>query len=249
MATTALTLITASFEVLSVFQQGESIPNKDSQSALGFLNRMTSGWAQQTLTIPAIARNIFTLTAGKGGPSNPYTIGVGGDFNVARPANQASVVDAGLILGNTSPAVEIPRAIATDSAYNKIRIKELTSTLFTAVYYNPTTANARGLIQLWPVPDTAANSLVLYLQQALSTFATLTTQYEFPPGYEEAFVYNLARRMAKPWGAVLDADTKNLADQSLTTIKRSNLKLSDLANDLVFSNPRAGYDINTNLGG
>lgn len=249
MATTALTLITASFEILSVFTQGESIPAKDSQSALGFLNRMTSGWAQQTLTIPAIARSIFTLTANKGGPSNPYTIGVGGDLNVARPANQASVVGAGLILGGTSPAVEIQRAVVTDSAYNGIRIKELSSSLFTVVYYNPTTANARGLIQLWPVPDTAANSLVLYLQQALSTFATLTTQYEFPPGYEEAFVYNLARRMAKPWGAVLDDETKRLADQTLTTIKRSNLKLSDLANDLVCSNPRGYYNIETGTGG
>src|SRR6266850_3966163 len=116
MATTALTLITASFEILSVFTQGESIPAKDSQSALGFLNRMTSGWAQQTLTIPAIVRLVFTLTANKGGPSNPYTIGVGGDFNVARPANQASVVGAGLILGGTSPEVEIQRAVVTDSA-------------------------------------------------------------------------------------------------------------------------------------
>jgi len=75
MATTALAIITASFEILNVFMQGESIDAKHSQSALGFLNRMTSGWAQQTLTIPAIARVIFALTAGKGGPSNPYTIG------------------------------------------------------------------------------------------------------------------------------------------------------------------------------
>jgi len=49
-----------------------------------------------------------------------------------------------------------------------------------------------------------------------------------PPGYEEAFVYNLARRMAKPWGAVLDDETKNLANQTLTTIKRGNLKLVTL---------------------
>ncbi len=238
------------FNVLNVFLPGESVPAAQSARALTFLNNMMGQWAQQALTIPSIAREVFSLTADKGGPSNPYTIGTGANLSTVRPANQSSIVGAGLNLNSSSPVVEIPRDVITDAAYQAIQIKELSNSLFTVVYYNPTFATTGfGTINLWPVPNIATNSLVLYIEKALVSFADLTTAYEVPPGYDEALVYNLARRLAKPWGATVDPDLVTMAIESKRIIGRGNLKLIDLSNDFAWTNRRNLYNINTNQGG
>lgn len=245
-ATSALAIETAAFEVLNVFQQGNPIPPADAQSALGFLNRMVGNWAQQALTIPAVVRDVFPLVAGKGGPSNPYTIGIGGDLNTAKPPNQSSITGVGQLLNQSITSItEIPCAYYTDDGYQAIQIKELPNGLFTGLYYNPVFTAGFGSINLWPVPNIGINSLVLYSQKALTRFTSLTALYIVPDGYEEALVYNLARRIAKPWGGTLDSDLVQMATNSLATIKRSNVKMADMPNDYAqMSDLRYGYNVN-----
>lgn len=244
MTTTGLTVIRAAFELLNVFQPGESIPSPDAQAALGWLNRMLSGWAQQKATIPSIAQQVVPLVSGKA----TYTIGVGGDIAIVKPANQASIVSVGLLLGASVPPVEIPRSYLTDAGWQAIAIKSLTNSLFTSVYYNPTfTTTGLGTVSLWPVPLDATNSLVLYVSQALTQFTTLTALYQVPDGYEDALVYNLARRIYKPWGATLDQDIIDMAGSTLRLIKRSNVHLDDLPNDVSVPQPSHGYNIETGV--
>jgi hypothetical protein len=243
---TALQLIGRAFKTLNVFMPGQSIPTPQANDALEFLNMRMGLWAQQALTIPSIAREAFTLTAGKGGPSNPYTIGTGGNFNTTRPSQQSGLVGAGLELNylTSSPVVEIPRDVITDQGYQLIQIKELANSLFTVVYYNPTFTTGFGTINLWPVPNTTVNRLVLYLQKALDNFADLTTVYNLPPGYDQGIHDQLVLDLATPWGATITDKMERNQLQSFKVITRGNLKMIDLFND--FSNdPRGGYNINT----
>jgi len=249
MSVTANSLIGRAFRTMNVFQPGEAIPAVQSSLALEYLNALMGLWAQQALTIPVIAREVFTLTAGKGGPSNPYTIGTGANLNTVRPATQSSVVGAGLNLNASSPVVEIPRTVITDTAWQAIQIKELSTSLFTVVYYNPTfTTTGFGTINLWPVPNTALNDLVLYLQKALVEFADLTTTYEMPPGYDKALTDALVIEMAPAWGYPITDDLRSAALKSFKLITRGNLKMIDLANDFAV-NRRNGYNILTGSGG
>ena len=249
MTVTGLSIVTAIFETLQVFQPGESIPAADAESVRQIVNRMLGLWAQRSLLIPSIAREVFPLVSGKGGPSNPYTIGTGANLSTARPPNQASVVGAGLLLNATTPAVEIARTVATDDMYQRIAVKELANSLFTYVYYNPTFATGGfGTIQLWPVPNAAVNSLVLYLQKPLVAFADLTTSYELQDGYDDAIVTNGARKAAKPFGVPVDADLVNDANLSLRVLTRVNLHMSDLSNDFA-RDQRGDYNILTGDGG
>lgn len=248
-ATTALAIETAAFTVLNVFQPGESIPAADAESCRGFLNRLVGQWAQMALTIPAIAREVFPAVSGKGSPSNPYTVGSGGDLDTPRPPNQSSLVGAGLILDNTVAAaqqVETPRDVYTDDDYQAIQIKALPNQLFTGVYYNPTYTSGFGTINLWPVPNVTTTSLVLYLEKALTSFASLSTVYQMPDGYEQALVDNLVMKIAKPWGAQIDDDMRMAARNSLSQIKRTNVKPSSMPNDFArLSALRYGYNIQT----
>jgi hypothetical protein len=189
------------------------------------------------------------LIANRGGPTNPYTIGIGGTLNTQRPATQNAIVWAGLILTSASPTVEIPLTIFTDDAWQAIQVKALTSAagINTGLYYNPTyTTSELGSIYLWPIPATADNDLALYLRKPLTTFADLTTQYYLPDGCEEALEYNLALRLCGPYTVPVDQDVKALAKSSMAIFKRSNYRLADLAMDPAFTNDRrGGYDIQT----
>lgn len=247
MSVTALQLITTAFQTLGVYAPGDAIADADAQDGFRRLNAMMGSWALQPLTIPVIAREVFDLVSGQGSPTNPYTIGPGGDFDTSRPLQ---LEGAGLVLGNSSPAIELPRGMLTDDAYEAIQVKTLTNALFTDVYYNATFDDGFGRIYLWPVPDSADNDLVLYRLQQLSAFVSLTAAYDLPNGYEEAMSYNLARRLAMPYGKPLNPDLLDLATQSLATIKRANTKLTDIPQDPAFTHDRrGGYNIQTGTGG
>ena len=248
MSTTALDLITGSLVLIGAYSPGESLSAADAQDALRRLNMMMGGWMVQPLTIPVTAREVYPLVAGKGGPGHEYTIGPGGDFNTIRPAN--GFQNVGLVMGGTTPPLEIPRAIITDDEWAGTAVKDLTNAMFTGLYYNPTFASGWGSINLWPVPNTALHSIALYFAQQISEFANLTTSYTFPPGYEEALEYNLALRLATPFGRQIPQDVAAMAMTSLGLIKRANTRSADLQVDPAFTNDRrGGYNIQTGTGG
>lgn len=251
-ATTALSLITGAFDTLGVYTPGASIAAADSAGALRRLNQMMGGLSLQPLTKPVLTREELTLEADKGGPSDPYTIGPDGDFNTTRPT---ALLGAGILLVQSDPTynVEVPRAVLTNDAWAAIQIKELSSTQFTDVFYNPTFSNDLGTINLWPVPNIATNKLVLYWLEPLTRFATLTTEYFLPPGCEDALEYNLARRLLTPYGVTdegIVSDVLDMARTSLATFKRGNTKLTDLPTDpALVRDPSGGYNILTGTGG
>ena len=249
-AQTALQIIIDAYGILNVYMPGETPQDNQAQQALRFLNRMVGGWSQQAQLIPVIAREVFDLTADKGGPSNPYTIGSGGNLNTAKPANQKSITNAAVLLTAPDDDVEVPLALLTDDGYAAIAIKELSNSVPTALYYRPTyTTSDLGTINLWPVPDTATNDLVLYIQKALTRFADLSTSYYFPEGVDEALVYNLALRLNGPVGGRMTATDQQLAVSRFEAMMRANLNLTDVANDAAMftRNRRTLYNINTGV--
>lgn len=242
MAATLLTgqsVVTFALEQIGVFGVGQSLGPSDAVTGLRRLNAMVATWSTMPLTIPVMVRETFSVTANQG----TYTIGPGGNFNTIRPVKLDA---AGLLYGNTTPEVEIPIQVLTDQQYAAIPVKDLTSTQWTSLWYNPTyTTNGRGTIVLWPIPTTADNDLVLYFQQPLVEFAALTTEYFVPPGYEEALGYNLALRLAPIYARPVPDDVRTLARQSLAQIKRTNTRMVEMVNDAagIGSSNRWGYDI------
>lgn len=154
-----------------------------------------------------------------------------------------------LFESQATDVTEIPRSVITDDAWQAIPIKSLTNALFTCVYFNPTYYGGLATVNLWPIPDTGDNSLVLYRPQQLTRFANLSTAYEVPEGAEEALESNLAKRLIPYNGvdAVTAAEVKELARETLGVYKRGNAKLADLPIDPAFTMGQrtGGYNINT----
>jgi hypothetical protein len=130
-------------------------------------------------------------------------------------------------------------------------LKQLTGTMFTNVYFNATYPLAT--IFLSPTPNIADNDLVLYLEQQLSQFVDLTTEYAFPQGYDEMLEYQLGTRLITPYGVPSDiaADVRGMAMSALANIKRTNTKMVDIGNDAAYlTGHRNGiYNIFSDTGG
>jgi hypothetical protein len=247
---TLRSMATVAYEDLQILGAGQTMNAAQGDYALRRANRMMQGWTLQRLTIPVITREVFDTTVGKGSPDNPYTIGVGADLDTSRPpmiVGCAALQNAGL-----ATEVEIPRGLLTPDAYEAIQVKRITNALFTDLYYQPTFSSDYGQIYLWPIPSETTYKLVLYRPEQLSGFADLDTDYDLPPGAEEAIQYNLALRLL-PGFAVPDSvkqEVRMLALSSLATFKRGNTTLTDLATDpALTSNNRYGYNIQTGTGG
>src|SRR5207245_4091367 len=143
----------------------------------------------------------------------------GVDIDVARPVKQNSIKQSMLLL--VDGVTEIPIGVMTDQSYEQLPIKNLAGTQPSQVYYNPMFTLGLGSLYLWPVPNATTTSLVLYLEQALSTFGNLTTAYQLPSGYQDALTFWLARRLSAPYGRPVREDLKDKADRALMLIKRA----------------------------
>lgn len=223
------------FGILGVYAPNEVPTATDAQIALRFANDLLSEWGQRDLFIPVIARERFATVSGQGSPTNPYTIGPGGDWDTERPSNQGSIVSANLILTATSPEVRVPLGIYTDEAYDANKLPSMSNSQPTGLYYNPYYSGGLGKVYLWPVPNNSTNDIELFLQKGIAPFANLTTSYYLPDGFARALKYNLADTLQDVMGKQLNPSAQRIAASSLGTFKRSNLKLSDLGSDATFA--------------
>lgn len=241
-ATSATAIITGALDILGVVQAGQAAGGNDLVDGFRRLKNMLGQLRIQSLTAPDVGREVFPLVANKGGPSNPYTIGPGGDFDTTRPN---SLTGVGLLLNASVPQpVEIPRTLYTDDAWESVQVKDLPSGLFTGLYYSLT--YPLGTINLWPIPTTSLNSLVLYRLDQLGAFSTLTATYNIPDGGEEMLEYQLVLRLAAPYQRKVPDGVPELAADALATFKRQNYKSNDFATDPALTNSRrGGYNIDT----
>ncbi len=237
METTALALMTEAMAEIGAIGESESLTAGQAQFGLRRLNQLVNAWQLQSLTILTVGRNVFTLVANQ----STYTIGEGGtaDFDVTRPTR---IENAGLLLNANTPAMEIPLSLMTDDQYAVLSIKDLTSQQPTRVYYNPTMP--LGTVFLWPTPTTAQNDLVLYTESVLAEFAALATPYDLAPAYTEALMYQLALRLASPYGRAVSPLTMQMAMSTLDYLKRTNVKQTDLSMDPGLTSGPAGGTYN-----
>jgi hypothetical protein len=96
-----------------------------------------------------------------------------------------------------------------------------------------------GILTFWPVPS-AANTITLSIDRVLTQAATATTSITYPPGYIEAFKYNLAPRLAALFGKPCPPDVLALATSTLADIKRANKVTPVMRYDPATFNRRIG---------
>lgn len=234
-------IITDALIDLGVLEPGDALSPQDGALGLRTLNRFIGSLKTQNLSFPFLDRDVFAVVANQG----TYTIGPGGDFDTIRPQSLAGAAWLAPTTGATTGRLEVSVRLLTDNEWASLSLKDMTNAQWTAVHYSPTYAGGLGTIELWPVPNTDLNDLVLYRGDVIQGFANLTTFYDFPPGYAELLQFNLEKRLcrvysgAREWTALDD----ELARDALRLVKRQNFRLEDTALDQTLGRGRGRYSI------
>lgn len=226
---------TKALRTIGAVGQGVPVSSSDLRVAFEACNDMIDAWAAKRITIFQTLRKVFDLVPGQGGPTNPYTVGLGGDFNIQRPT---FISNANLIVDTTTPSFEYPLAILTPDEYARTAIKDMASAMATTLYFDgkfETSGVDKGLgdIFLYPVPNGQMPCrLALYLPYPMTGFADMgETEYTFPFGYAEALRYQLAHRLASEFGKSLSPETATLVTETFAVIQRANVPIPTLRPD------------------
>lgn len=228
---TVQTKVNRALRLLGVIASGESPTTDESNDALETANGMLDAWRNDKLLVYAFQDIQVTLING----TATYTIGASGGTVATSPVKMESafVRQSGIDYG----LKEI-----TDAYYQAKSDKTVTADIPAEIMFNHTNPNAT--ITLYPVP-TVANTLYVRVWTPLATIA-LTDTFTFPPGYDDAFCYNLAVRLSPEYPAIpLNPAVVEIARSSMAGIKRINARphiaITQLAK--MFTNNRTKVDI------
>lgn len=235
---TAFDVITSAMRLCAVLASNETPSDDDANQGLTVFNDMLDGWNAERQAIFTTRSDDFPYVLGQ----QSYTLGAGGDFNIPRPAR----IDAMSSMLLTDPAnpVEVPIDLySVEDWQTQVPVKIVDGT-FPLICYDDGGFPLRTL-NFWPIPTDQPNAVRIYSWQALGQPSLLTSDVIFPPGYAEAFRYNLAIRMAAEFGVneskYAAATVATMAVHTLARLKSMNAPDAEMRSDIVPSSTGVNY--------
>jgi hypothetical protein len=204
--TTAYDIIHGALRKIGAIAVGETLSADDSTTGLEQLNAMLDLWSTEHLAVFNNNEYVLQLQAGK----STYTVGTGGDFNIARPLRLSGAYTRLQPAGTT---VDYPCAEVDFTRYSRIGIKNQPGPWPKVMYFN--TSYPLAELIFWPVPSQNAE-FHLWADMVFSQFANLTDAVTLPQGYMLALQTNLAVLLAPEYGT---APAPELAEQARATKK------------------------------
>ena len=186
--------------------------------ALLVLNSMLEAWTIERLAVYTIRRDVWDLTAGE----TAYLIG-----DLVGSTRPRRIEQAGLLASGSTTETDLEMLTLASWRAGKAGLYDDRAYPYATIHIRPD-----------PV---GGDQLVLYTWETLTQFATIDDDVEFPPGYQDAIRYNLARKLAPEWGLPLRADVLEMAIESKAAIKSVNIPTLEMSVDPALLQ-RARYD-------
>jgi len=230
----ALALIASSLRIIKVLASGEPVPIEEANDSLMVLNQMLDAWNADRLAIYTTNTADFALVSGQ----QAYTLGIGGDFNTTWPARIDSM--SAILLNNPTNPIEVPMDMySVEDWQTKLPVKNVPGS-FPLICYDDGGFPLRTL-SMWPIPQGQAVNVRVYSWQGLGMPANLQANMNFPPGYAEAFRYNLALRLNGEFDGKMSQADMAIAVESLARIKSMNAPSLELRSDYCPSSDGSRY--------
>lgn len=211
---TANSLITQALKVSGVLGQGQIASAEDMNDALQHMNQMIAQWRTQRWLVYRLTDTSKVSTG-----AQSYTVGPGGDFNIARPEQIASGFFRQLNpSAGTSGLVDFNMSIIRSRQdYNSIALKQMPS-FPQAVFYDNT--YPLGTLLMWPVPN-ANFEIHISILQDLAQIDSLIQVINLPMQYDAALMWNLAVRLRPAYQLDDDKTVTAMAKVALNVIRNA----------------------------
>ena len=226
-------LIAAAMRSAGTLASGETPPSAEVNDAQLMLNQMLEAWGTENLNIFTLTRNTFNFVASQ----QAYTLGTGGNFNIARPAN----IEYVSYLYNANPAQPLENRIKmySDQEWADIPIKDVPNVLPEGVYDDG--GFPFRTLNYWPIPNDSSVQTIIGSWTPLTQFTDLVTDNTFPPGYIDAIKYNLALRIAADFNRPINPAIALFAKEGIARIKGLNVQPVKVKMDPIVSGGAGGH--------
>lgn len=197
---------------------GQTANAEDTNDAFTLLNMMLSQWQRKRWLIWHL---VTTSKVSTGAQS--YTVGTGGDYNIARPDR---IEAAFFRQENITLAPDYPLEILeAREDYNRISLKNLTA-FPQYIFYDADFP--LGRIYPWPIPQANLYSVHITTKAELSQFTSLSQSINLPPEYFAAIFYNLSVRLRPMYQLQPDPTITAMAKDALNVIRGANTQIPRL---------------------
>lgn len=213
---TANQIIRQALMKLGIVGPGDPVKAADADDCLIALNTMLDAWRTESLYAYVTTRVTGTL------PSNTESRTIGPAGNFVLDPRPVRIEDGSFY---TSGTIDYPMRGISEAEFNSIGLKAVTSLGPDYFWYSP--AATTGTIRFYP-RSSASITVTLICQVQLSAFATLTTVYALPPGYERALVFSLAEEIAADYEREIPRTVAMNAAAARRNIKRGNIVIPQL---------------------
>jgi hypothetical protein len=164
------------------------------------LNALIKAFHADGMPLWKITSYTFTVTSG----TASYTIGPSQTLNTVQPLKVLQGFYT-LTGGDNTPL----------NVYNRYDFMNLpqdnSSGTPVNLYYQP--LRTTGVIQLWPTPDDSTTEITIHYQAPFEDMTTSTDDFDFPPYWIQALIYNLAWALAPEYG-IPPADRNLIAGEA-----------------------------------
>lgn len=196
--------------------------------SLRIANRMIAQWQHERYMVYQLVDYGFTSTG-----AQSYTVGRGQNFNIDPRPDRLEFANLRQLSANGAPPpnagtqpfdwpLEILNA---HEDYAAIRLKTL-GTFSDSIFYDPGFPVAS--LKPWPIPQSGIYEIHILVKQTLQRFTGTDQTVQFPPEYEAALEWCLARRFAISFQMPVTPGLNDLAAQGKNIIRKANAQIPTL---------------------
>lgn len=203
-------VITGALRKLAVLPSGGSPSTAQTNDAAEALNALIKAFHADGMPLWATASYSFATVA----DTATYTIGPSKTLNtIAYPLKvlQATIIPSG-------GTINIPLNVYNRYDFNNLPVPTVGVPL--SLYYQP--LSTYGSISLWPTPEDDTNTITIHYQRPFEDMDSGTDDFDFPPYWIQALIYNLAWSLAPEYGipptdrGILQKEALYWKDQALS---------------------------------
>jgi hypothetical protein len=234
-ATNALDVINGALRILQTSSPDANMSAHEANAGLEALNLMIDSWSNESMMLYHIKQVSDTLTAGV----QSYLIG--------NSVGATKFITTGNIMSVESATAQISTGadfVVQQMAFDdwaSIRLKALTTSVIDYFYIDKTTATATTL-NVYPVPSVTI-PMTLYVKEAFSQFPSLTSSFNFPPGYGRAMKLQLACELAPEYQTSVGNDVIAMLMSAKAAIKKTNKRSITSQIDIALTGVGRGFNI------
>lgn len=206
--------------------------------ALRHANWLLAQWARKRWMVYSLTEYSFVSTG-----AQTYSVGAGQTVNINPRPDRLEYAFL-RFLSSGAPAqfpVDIPLdPIPSKEDYSRIRVKNI-GTIAWRIFYDPQWPN--GVLFPWPVPQATIYEIHAGFKTVLPRFQSFNQTINFPPEYEAALNWCLARVLRTAFTLPPDPEINSLAKEAKNVIRQANQAVWTLQMPSFLKGRNTAYDV------